>query len=197
MSVAHKLIIEGPVRMVKGFVAGVLYGSGDEPEFLRWGDDEGYRTESFLEHLQEWVGLKEHLVHLVTDPKSAARILTALESNHGLPMKVRLDKGVMAGRFTFSYEVFAPIYAKKIHDIVDHPPQGVVVSGLDPEVTEHPDAKGPEMYSPDHHWAEKGTATVEGPFPAIGDFYHACADEELIRCESLLIVTSDDGSQDV
>jgi len=181
----REMIIEGPERLVRGFVLGVIAAHGHVDGRVFFSADEEINTQSLMGYLADWVGIKEHVVHAIVEEQAATRLVEAIERDHHLKLELRSDREVLEASFEFRYEIFAPVYARRVHDILNSRAPGIVITGWNPEVESDPDARGPELYAPDHHWAERAHGRVSGSFAGMLELYRACRNEQLIRLGNL------------
>jgi hypothetical protein len=140
-------------------------------------------TEGLIGHLKELVGIRQHMVHVIVGGELAGVLRDALKQApiHGAEISLSSDRELMGASFDFRYEIFAPEFAQKVRGILDGKDDQVRIEGFEPDVEVHPEAEGVEMYSPEHHWAERAKGTVSGPVDQVVALYRACTEEPLIK----------------
>lgn len=162
MSVWHELIIEGTDKVVRSFVAGFAVGR-DLPGVAVFGSDCGLDDTSFGERLKALFAGGSH--HVLLAPAELAAPLTEAVIRHGSAVEVGLvrQRAVEALAFDIEIETFSRVLAEEIRrDLLAAPPAGVRIDGLKEHEETHPEAHGPELYSPMHEYIFRASGRFVG-----------------------------------
>jgi hypothetical protein len=175
-----ELVIEGPFLLVKGFLLGFRSCSEPRPAYF-FHRKAGIRRQTLRDLLSDWLEL-ETLVHLCLEDAAVDRFLAALQSARGtVDLRLRSRRRIMGARFSFSYEVYNRELAAECRSLLEHPPEGVQVSGG--QAAETAIAGAPAElslgYAPEPLWALKGKGEVQGEFAGIAEFYRSCRQSSL------------------
>ena len=162
MSAWHELIIEGADKVVRAFVTGFTAGCG-RPGVVVFGSEYGLDDTSFGERLKALLAGGSH--HVLLAPAELAKPLAEAMARHGGAVGVGLvrQRTVEALSFGVEIEVFSRELAEEIRrDLLAAPPAGVRIDGLTEHEENHPEAHGPELYSPMHEYIFRASGRFIG-----------------------------------
>jgi len=96
-----ELVISSPYILIKGFLMGLIIGTGKQPQYY-FSRRSGIKTETLGEHLKEWLGM-ENYIHLCIEDAFVPEIKEAIEKSHDkLGMEIISCKGIRSAYFDFS-----------------------------------------------------------------------------------------------
>jgi hypothetical protein len=185
MSEWHTLLIDGHERATRAFLSGFAGDRGVDPTGLLMGEDVGLHPESLGERLLELLGAGRHQLVLVVEEHVAA-LADALE-RAGAAVGLRLAERhrVAGARFDFAVETFSREVAARVRAALRPQPAGVTFVTHDVQEEHHPDAKGVELYAPEHAYAFRARARVTGTLDAILTLRRMLAAIEAVRIDGL------------
>jgi len=165
-----ELVIEGQFVLVKGFILGFLYGSGQEFDYF-FHRKHGIRRDTFREFIKELFEFESH-VYVCLDNKVLPKFLKAIEkSKEKIGLKLKSVRTINSANFTFSFEIFNKDLAGEIKRVFENSPAGVKVIDYKPIEEVSTDAIGIEGYAPVHSFVARGSGTAEGNFHDIMELY--------------------------
>ena len=181
----HTILIDGDERAMRGFVSGFVGDRGIDPTHVLLAEDVGVYPESLGERLLQLVtGGRHHLVLVVEEHSAAlARALEQAGAAAGLRLTER--HRVVAARFTFAIEAFSREVAERVRGALRPLPDGVTFETHDEQEEEHSDAKGVELYAPEHAYAYRAHGRVRGGVDGVVALRRALAEIEAVRLEGL------------
>ena len=100
----REIVVEGPLLLVKGYVAGLLVGKGLDHQQVIFAREKQVRCEGFFDELASWVRLHEHYSHLLVPESVHDLIKPALQLGEEIfGVVVRSDRPIHSASFDFSY----------------------------------------------------------------------------------------------
>ena len=181
----HSILIDGNDRATRGFVSGFVGDRDIDPTQVLLAEDVGVHAESLGERLLQLVtGGRHHLVLVVEEHVAAlAHALEHSGAAAGLRMAER--HRVVGARFTFAVEAFSREVAERVRGALRPLPAGVTFETHDEQEEEHSDAKGIELYAPEHAYAYRAHGRVSGAVDGVVALRRALAEIEAVRLEGL------------
>lgn len=187
-----EVVIDGPQLLVKGFVLGLVEGSGKKGCVL-FSRENNIRTETFLEQLLEWTHLHGSLSHLVIEAALLDLVQKGVnETAEILRLQVRSIRKIKAASFDFEYEVYARRYGDDLKGLFAKVPAVLQLSpDYDPKEELHPDNEGIDAYAPLPAYRLRARGTVSGPIDRLVDFYRIVRGHELIKTGEIVLRLED------
>lgn len=184
----YELVIEGPYILIKGFITGLLIGSKKMGTVI-YNKEKSIKRESFSELLKEWIGVSEPLTHVIISSDIYEMVTRGIETSFDdINMKVISSKKIRKACFGFKYEAFAERYGIELKNFFKDLPSGVSILPYYKPVEEiHKEAKGIELYAPEHDYKVSAEGTVEGPLPEIIGLYEQAKKKDLIRLKEITL----------
>ncbi len=181
-----ELVISAPFILVKGFLMGLVEGTGEDPVYF-FSQRSGIRVETLSEGLKEWLGF-ENLVHLCVEDEFAESLKKAIENTHQkLGMEIRSEKVIESASFEFKARFFEKQEAEHFHNRVDDQlPEGVYLDGFkeaEAEDPEHGDSMG--MYTATHKFQYSGKGTIIGEFGGVVQLFHEFQKDPMVEVEQV------------
>jgi hypothetical protein len=181
----YELVFEGKPKMVRAFLSGLVMGTGAEAD-IYYSYDEGVFHEGKVEKIAEMARVRAKDCHVIVDwatnpqlKKLKKRIL----AEAGL--EITSQKNIRSASVEFCFEAYAARYNDEIVALLKGIPKGLKVQGFKHDVRLDPKAKGPEAYSPVHHYEAKGQGTVTGRVDLVIDLKRKFGDYPLIKSEDV------------
>ncbi|MGE5236915.1 MAG: hypothetical protein ACM3O7_11255 [Acidobacteriota bacterium] len=187
MGVWYEIIVEGPQDAVRGFIAGFESGRG-ERQTLVFGRDLPLAPGSFQERL---AGLFASVRHtMLFGPELAvtdlARALRERGAEAGL--EVSATRRLTRARFAFRAEVFSRDVVARIRtEMFAGLPEGVALVDVDEHEQVDAQARGQELYSPEHAFVYRLSASCQGPFPGVVEMHRRARGLEFVEPEEIYI----------
>jgi hypothetical protein len=184
----YELVIEGPYILIKGFITGLLIGSKNMGTVI-YNKEKSIKRESFSELLKEWIGVSEHLTHVIISSDIYEMVTREIETSFDdINMKVISSKKIRKACFEFKYEAFAERYGIELKNFFKDLPSGVsLLPDYKPVEEIHKEAKGIELYAPEHDYKVSAEGTVEGPLPEIIGLYEQAKEKDLIKLKEITL----------
>jgi len=161
-----ELIIEGPDEFARGFITGFVAASGSHAELI-FDDEAGFADDGPLQKLKEALRLSDKVTHCVVDDQTAALVREAIASADANPLVVRSDRVIADASFAYDFEIFNRENGDKLLQCLKDVPASVKLVGHEQETKLNPDARGAEMFAPEHDYALVGHGTAVGPVDKI------------------------------
>jgi hypothetical protein len=180
MSTWQEVVIEGPERTARAFVAGFLAGRrGSGGVFAR---DLPLEPASLGERLKALFLAGSHDVFLAPEAVAAA-LADALEQR-GRDVGLRLERRrtIVSIQFMFRAEVFSRDVAAEIRrELLDAIPPGARVEGLSEAEEIHPEARGPEPFAPLHSYVYRVSGRIVGSVEDVLPLWERIHTRDFIR----------------
>jgi hypothetical protein len=181
MSAWHELVIQGPEKAARAFVAGFAAGRGEHGEGV-FGSDLDLDAESLGERLRELFAVGSH--HLLLVPERVAAPLAEALAERGAELGLRVERQriVESASFAFRAEVFSRELAESIRGaLLTSPPPGVRIEDLSESEETHPEAKGPELYAPIHAYIYRVSGRITGSLPGIFEAWRRAREQDFVE----------------
>ena len=188
----HEAVFKGSPKAVRGLVAGLLIGSGQDDAF--WFHKDTDIADPSAPRTVRRAVEKLHLmpvseVRVVVDGNLAKllrshRTAIAASGVCELAELVRIKQA----RATLSYHTFARQYDDEVKALLASLPRGVKLADHNREVKRHPESKGIESYAPAHDYESCGDGALTGRFDLILAIRNQLDAHPLITFEPLDLV---------
>ncbi len=185
MSAWHELVVTGPARALRGFIAG-FEAARDVRDVALLGEDLEVEGLPFAERLRGLVG--GSTTQLVIAPERSGHALAeALRARGGeAGLELRDVRVITRASFGFTARAFAADVAARIRTaLLESLPEGVTLEGLRQEERREADARGTELYSPVHDYTWEATGTFAGPLPGVLEMHRRAREEKFVEPEPL------------
>lgn len=173
----YEVVLEGHLDTIFGLLEGVKIGAGKKWDYY-FSKQVGVKRETFSEAVKEWISLGGKLHHVLIEEDFLNFLKSAMS---GLPEKapigmkfLKSQRKIRSGSFKFEFKAYSSKIAAEVKQLIEGLPSDLVLEGYNPKEKVDKDAKGVELYTPDHEYVFEGEATLKGPLP------------ELIRARSAL-----------
>jgi hypothetical protein len=189
MSVWHEIIVTGSEDALRGFVAGCAAALGGK-EAVVFGHDLDLEPSAFSQRLRELFAAGSH--HLVFAPaKLAEEVVAALRSRGGeAELGLESVREVVRARMPFSAQAFSRDVAEKVRQkLVMGLPPGVEGDNIEESEERDPNARGPELYTPEHAYVYRVAGTFVGPLPGIIEMRRRARELPFVKVKAVELET--------
>jgi hypothetical protein len=187
----YEVVFEGNYHTIYGMLEGYLMGAGKSWPYY-FSRKVNVKRETFSEMIKEWVTMGNKLHHVIIEEEFLSGLKSALQkqgdSKHFGVKYIKSERKIRNASFRFEFKAYARKFADEIKAIVNNLPPGLALGDYKPEETEDKNAKGVELYSPEHEFTFKGSGKVSGEVPGLIDTWKKFEEHPLIHPESIDIV---------
>ncbi len=185
----HAITVVGAERTLRAFVAGFEAGREHQDPVL-FADDAGIRESTLAERVHDVLAARSH--HLVLAPDGAAAALVAAlnEMGRDVDLLVGGRTTVLSAALDFKAEVFSEELAAKVRsELCDSLPPDVTVERSSGQERHEDDARGVELYAPEHAFSYRVSGRVAGALPGVLEMRRRALEFELVTVEPITLVT--------
>ena len=184
----YEVVIEGHYNLVFGVLEGFILGSKKDWKYWFSGDV-GIARETFSEIVSEWLSLKTKLHHIIMEEELWTEFDTTLKQHPDKPKVnrkyIKSAKLIDTCKFDFRFNAYAEKYGEEIKLLIKSLPDNIILHNYDPQETINEDAKGVEMYAPEHQYVLKGSGTLEGNIADIIQLRNKFLENPLIETDAI------------
>lgn len=182
-----EVLLNATGEVVRAFAAGFVLGRGLDPDALYVAEDRGVGGVPLAEKVARTLRIGTPATRFIATAEAKAALVAALRGRSS-PVGVLAARRIRGAKFTFEFEVFSAVYARRILELFARPPEGVVLRGYRPVESVDPESRGQELYTPAHDYACRGEGVATGPLAGILALHQACRDTELVRESRIALV---------
>ena len=189
MSVWYEIIVKGSEDALIGFVAGVEASPGGTRAAIL-GRDLELEGSRFSSRLRDLFAAGSR--HLVFAPATLAQALVAgLRATGGeAGLAIEDVQEVVLARLPFSAEAFSSDMAARIREkLLSGLPPGVRGERIEEREERDPDARGPELYTPEHAYAYRVKGLFAGPLPGVIEMQRRTRNLPFVKAKPLELET--------
>ncbi len=166
-----EVIIEGKEERVLGFIYGLAGGQEVTGPVIRC-QDHDFSTEHHQQGIAKLLGIGGKYTNFILPQSLETPLRKALEKyGDALDLRLKNVQEVRALSFEFSGKIYSREIGDQVRALLDSPDDQLEISGYEPEEEVHEEAKGPELYAPQHDYELRISGKVRGPFRAVNDLY--------------------------
>lgn len=173
----YEVVLEGHLDTIFGLLEGVKIGAGKKWDYY-FSKKVDVKRETFSEAVKEWISLGAKLHHVLIEEDFLNFLKSAMSGqpeNASIGMKfLKSQRKIRSGSFKFEFKAYSSKIAAEVKQLIESLPAELALEGYNPKEKVDKEAKGVELYTPDHEYVFEGEATLKGPLP------------ELIRARSAL-----------
>src|SRR6056297_1722532 len=182
----YEVVIEGHYNLVFGVLEGFILGSKKDWKYWFSGDT-GIIKETFSEIISEWLSIKTKLHHIIMEEELWKEFDSTLKKHPDKPKVnrkyIKSAKLIDTSRFEFKFSAYAEKYGEEIKLLIKSLPDNIILHNYNPQETINEDAKGVEMYAPEHKYVLEGSGTLEGNIADIIQVRNKFNDNPLIETD--------------
>ncbi|MCP4137824.1 MAG: hypothetical protein GY754_43080 [bacterium] len=190
----YEVVFEGHYNAIYGVLKGFLLASNQHWRFY-FSKKYGINKETMMDVLKDWVSLKGKLHHVVMEgeffesfAKAIDKYNAADESSFVNQKYIKSSNTIKDASFEFSAETFGKKYGIEIKAILNKLHEGLVLHDYNPMETVHEDAKGVELYAPDHDYVFEAKGRISGDINELVKFRKVLDDHALVEVKEIKLV---------
>jgi|WetSurMetagenome_2_1015567.scaffolds.fasta_scaffold97142_2 hypothetical protein len=187
MSAWQQIVVVGAEKPLRAFLAGFAAGRGVR-DCVLLGHDVGVGAASLSERVRDLLAAGSH--HVLLAPEGIAAPLAAALGELGEDVGLRLESSavVRSAAMSFAAEVFSEELAARVRsDLRDALPPGVALEGYGEEEHREPDARGAELYAPEHAFTFRASGRLVGPLPGVIEMRRRARRLEFVTVEAIAL----------
>ena len=186
----YEVVFEGYYRAINGLLEGFRLGAGKEWDYF-FSNEMGIKTETLTEIILEWFTLKTKLHHVILEEdfynKFSKAVAGRKESKFVNTRYIRSARRVSDASFTFEAKTYGQKYGEEIKAQMKHLPDGLELHDYNPIEKHREDAKGAELYAPEHEYMFEAEGRISGPIDAVADFRKELDDHPLVAVKEIIL----------
>ncbi len=184
----REIVFEGAPKVVRAFLAGLAVGKGwaEMPVLC---EDAGIRSEPLGHKILERLHLEKTAVHVVAPERQASSIVSAARQvgkKVGLSLKV--GRPIADAYFEYRFRVFSRRLKGRIKRVLSALPPGVRLEDATEREIVEPEARGAELYTPEHEYVFEGSGTLRGAVPGLVELRFKMSRIEWFEVEEIRLV---------
>ena len=188
MAKYYEVVFEGHYRAINGLLEGFRLGAGKDWNFF-FSDDAGIKTETLTEIILEWITLKTKLHHVIMEEdfyKTFEKGVASVKDSELVNKKyIRSSTEIKEASVKFEAKTYGQKYGNEIKAIMNNLPDNLVMHDYNPIEKHRDDAKGAEMYAPEHDYIFEAKGRVTGPIENLATFRKKLDDHPLIAVKEI------------
>ncbi len=186
----YEIVVEGNYNFVYGMLEGYKLAAGKN--FVYYLSQQvNVKATTLTEMLKEWLTLKSKLQYVIIEANSWKKLEAAVKKqpeNSIINKKyIKSVKKIESASFEFNFECYAKKYGDQIKSILKSLPKSLKLVDYTPKEEVHKDAKGTELYAPDHEYSFKGKGKLIGDIETIIEFNKKFDEHPLIDVSSITL----------
>ncbi|MGQ9844124.1 MAG: hypothetical protein ACUVRK_11255 [Spirochaetota bacterium] len=186
----YEVVMEGHYNFIYGMLEGYKLATGKS--FIYYlSTKENIKTTTLSEIMKEWLTLKTKLQHAIIEANSWKKFesLVKKQPQGSVVNKayIKSVKKIESASFEFNFEAYAKKYGDEIKKILKSLPKSVKLVDYTPKEEVHKDAKGTEIYSPDHEYSFKGKGKLVGDIETIIEYNKKFDEHPLIDVTAITL----------
>jgi len=172
MITLFEIVTKGSGDFIFGLLNGIALGRDRDEKVYRGGDYD-FKNTHLHKSIAEYLGIgKQYSQFMVPESmiEQATKSLQIFSDDLGYTVETTQEiKGL---HFDFSMEIFVRKNGERVLEIIRNREETIRISDFDPEEIVHADAKGAEMYAPEHDYELRGNGRVSGSFSEVLAMYY-------------------------
>lgn len=186
----YEVVMEGHYNFIYGMLEGYKLATGKS--FIYYlSAKENIKTTTLSEIMKEWLTLKTKLQHVIIEANSWKKFESLVKKQpQGSVINkayIKSVKKIIQASFEFNFEAYAKKYGEEIKKILKSLPKSVKLVDYTPKEEVHKDAKGTELYSPDHEYSFKGKGKLVGDIETIIEYNKKFDEHPLIDVTAITL----------
>ncbi|HOJ28773.1 MAG TPA: hypothetical protein PL059_06830 [Spirochaetota bacterium] len=184
----YEVVLEGHYNFVYGMLEGYKLAAGKN--FIYYLSQQvNVKATTLSEVLKEFLTLKSKLQYVIIEANSWKKFEAAVKKQpeHSIINKkyIKSIKKIESASFEFNFECYAKKYGDEIKGIFKSLPKSVKLIDYAPKEEIHKEAKGTELYAPDHEYSFKGKGKLVGDIETIITFNKKFDEHPLIDVSAI------------
>lgn len=184
----YEVVLEGHYNFVYGMLEGYKLAAGKN--FIYYLSQQvNVKATTLSEILKEFLTLKSKLQYVIIEANSWKKFEAAVKKQpeYSIINKkyIKSVKKIESASFEFNFECYAKKYGDEIKSILKSLPKSVKLIDYAPREEVHKEAKGTELYAPDHEYSFKGKGKLVGDIETIIAFNKKFDEHPLIDVSAI------------
>jgi hypothetical protein len=176
-----EFLILGDDRELTAYLSGYLAADGGTKPLL-FAEEAGFHIKGLRERI------KHHgeVCHVITDAAHRSWLRSALEA--AAPryrFEVKAERKIERAYFHFEFDTPSRAVAEKIKKLFASLPAGAAVRDFTPEEVVDPEARGTEVYAPEHEYVFRGKGVIEGDVVGVVEVRAALSAIDFTTCDEI------------
>jgi len=184
----YEVVLEGHYNFVYGMLEGYKLAAGKNFTYYL-SQQVNVKATTLSEVLKEFLTLKSKLQYIIIEANSWKKFEAAVKKqpeNSLINKKyIKSVKKIESASFEFNFEAYARKYGDEIKKILKSLPKSIKLVDYAPKEEIQKDAKGTELYAPDHEYSFKGKGKLVGDIETIISFNKKFDEHPLIDVSAI------------
>lgn len=156
----REFVFEGSLPVVKAFLLGLQAGRRWRGG-IRFCEECSVAGESRGHKMLEKLGLEKDKTHVLVAKKHAEAVTAAVrEHGKALGLALRADRKIKGAAFEYEFAIYQKATATRIKKLLNALPAALEQIDEVEKEEERPEAKGAEMYAPEHDYVYSGRGEI-------------------------------------
>jgi len=186
----YEVVLEGHYNFVYGMLEGYKLAIGKN--FIYYLSQQvNVKATTMSGILKEFLTLKSKLQYVIIEANSWKKFEAAVkkqpEDSVISKKYIKSVKKIESASFEFNFEAYAKKYGDEIKKILKTLPKSVKLIDYAPKEEMHKDAKGTELYAPDHEYSFKGRGRLVGDIETIIEYNKKFDEHPLIDVTAITL----------
>lgn len=186
----YEVVLEGHYNFVYGMLEGYKLAIGKN--FIYYLSQQvNVKATTLSAILKEFLTLKSKLQYVIIEANSWKKFEAAVkkqpEDSVISKKYIKSVKKIESASFEFNFEAYAKKYGDEIKKILKSLPKSVKLVDYAPKEEMHKDAKGTELYAPDHEYSFKGKGRLVGDIETIIEYNKKFDEHPLIDVTAITL----------
>lgn len=186
----YEVVMEGHYNFIYGMLEGFKLAVGKK--FIYYFSHQvNVKMVTLSEVIKEWFTLKTKLHHVFMEEKSWSRFKSAVNRQpEGAVINencIKSVKVIINASFEFKFECYSKKYGDQIKSLLKSIPRTVKLVDYKPKEKIHLNAKGIELYTPDHDYIFEGDGSLVGDIDTIIRLNKKFKEHPLIDVTSIVL----------
>jgi len=186
----YEVVLEGHYNFVYGMLEGYKLAIGKN--FIYYLSQQvNVKATTMSGILKEFLTLKSKLQYVIIEANSWKKFEAAVkkqpEDSVISKKYIKSVKKIESASFEFNFEAYAKKYGDEIKKILKSLPKSVKLVDYAPKEEMHKDAKGTELYAPDHEYSFKGKGRLVGDIETIIEYNKKFDEHPLIDVTAITL----------
>ncbi len=166
----YEVVFEGNFDIICGMLEGFILASDKKWDWFS-AKETDIETETLTEIIKEWASMKSRLHHIIMEEEFHLKLQKACTNMGALkyirPEFTKSAREIKSASFKFDGKAYAKKYGDEIKAILTTLPSGVNLENYKPVENIVKDAKGMELYAPEHDYNFQCDGVAKGEFSGI------------------------------
>jgi len=186
----YEAVFEGDYKAVYGMLEGFRLASGKN-WFYSFSKRSGVKAETLSDVIVEWVTLSSKLHHVILEGDFFELLQEAVhkkeDSSFIKKQYLRSGKIIKGASFKFTAVTYGRLYGTEIKSIFSNIPDNIELSDYAPVEKINKEAKGTELYAPEHEYNFEASGKLSGGIKELIEFRKKLDEHPLVEVDKISI----------